>query len=169
MFTGASVIAYRDIRAMVAPFTLTRPHVIFERITQAMQPPTAQPCVREPLIFTEKRFTPFTSCSAHTVWHQCTCASPSVRTVQLTYAPDSATLLMSTPCSLAMKPSTEKMAKPAYKLVQQFIPWVRCSFCVLNNSFPYVRVIQISWNSLIEKISAIISGLTTETKLKIYF
>lgn len=34
--------------------------------------------------------------------------------------PDSATSAMGTPCSRAMKPSTEKMAKPAMKLVALF-------------------------------------------------
>lgn len=35
-------------------------------------------------------------------------------------SPDWATVLMSTPCSSAMKPNTEKMAKPARKLVLLF-------------------------------------------------
>jgi len=34
--------------------------------------------------------------------------------------PDSATIEISTPCSKAMKPKTEKMAKPATKLVPLF-------------------------------------------------
>ena len=37
-----------------------------------------------------------------------------------TFSPDSATASMGTPCSKAMKPSTEKMAKPATKLVPLF-------------------------------------------------
>ena len=56
------------------------------------------------------------------------CDSPTYRSTtdvdfkqQLINAPDSATLLTSTPCSLAMKPSTEKMAKPEYRLVQLLI------------------------------------------------
>lgn len=36
-------------------------------------------------------------------------------------SPDSATLEMSTPCSEAMKPRTEKTTKPAKKLVQLLI------------------------------------------------
>lgn len=36
------------------------------------------------------------------------------------FLPDWATVDMSTPCSSAMKPSTEKMAKPARKLVKLF-------------------------------------------------
>ena len=36
------------------------------------------------------------------------------------FLPDSATMEISTPCSYAMKPSTEKMAKPATKLVRLF-------------------------------------------------
>ena len=35
--------------------------------------------------------------------------------------PDSATSLIATRCSVAMKPSTEKMANPAYRLVQLLI------------------------------------------------
>lgn len=34
------------------------------------------------------------------------------------HSPDSATLEISTPCSEAMKPSTEKTTKPAKKLVE---------------------------------------------------
>lgn len=37
------------------------------------------------------------------------------------HSPDSATLEMSTPCSEAMKPSTEKTTKPAKKLVELLI------------------------------------------------
>lgn len=37
------------------------------------------------------------------------------------HSPDSATLDMSTPCSEAMKPRTEKTTKPAKKLVELLI------------------------------------------------
>jgi len=44
--------------------------------------------------------------------------------------PDSATLLISTPCSLAMKPSTEKIAKPAYKLVELLMTVITTQFLI---------------------------------------
>jgi len=48
--------------------------------------------------------------------------------------PDSATVLMSTPCSLAMKPSTEKMANPAYKLVQLLMQEITIQSLYTNNT-----------------------------------
>lgn len=51
--------------------------------------------------------------------HRVTQKTQLVPTVH--HSPDSATLEMSTPCSEAMKPSTEKTTKPAKKLVQLLI------------------------------------------------
>lgn len=65
----------------------------------------------------------------HTTQKVCECGwelgvrplrSPPVTTT-LVFLPLSATLLMSTPCSVAMKPSTENTTKPAKKLVPLLI------------------------------------------------
>lgn len=70
-------------------------------------------------LITFKKFAWFCVSNCLFFWQQC---PPSLLPSPWTLVPDSATSAMSTPCSCAMKPRTENIAKPDTKLVPLLRP-----------------------------------------------